>query len=234
MLAGSSGQRGHRGWWPRDAVSHRWQVYCWHLGRMALEQLPESCSGPSVPQVPAHKSVVLKVLLMYAILVGSFASRAATSTLSSVGSMGCDLCGCGRGERSGAGDRDGDDTNTDTPSPPQSCQGNGEKGTRGLQHTAEGMGMGGGDTGLPAGYLGLGVVVLGRIHFVLIQGIDAAERGGRGLRDGRSTDGVGTRGDSPTELTWPGSWCPRGSPGRGTGPWAGSAWGWPWQRTGGR
>lgn len=46
--------------------------------------------------------------------------------------------------------------------------------------------------GCPASYLGLEVVLLGRIHLVFIQGIDAAER--EGLRGGGS---MGTQGSSP-------------------------------------
>lgn len=77
--------------------------------------------------------------------------------------------------------------------------------------TAEGPGRG--DTGLPAGYLGLEVVILGRIHFVFIQGIHAVERGGRGLSDGQGTGGVGTRGDIPVAFRA----CPESSPGQGAG-----------------
>lgn len=64
------------------------QFYCQTLNIAPPKQLPESRSGPAAPCEPTHKSVVVKVVLRYAVLVGSFRFRAATSTSLSVGSVG--------------------------------------------------------------------------------------------------------------------------------------------------
>lgn len=72
------------------------QFYCQTLNISTAKQLPESRSSPAAPREPAHKSVVVKVVLRYAILVGSFRSRAATSASLSVGSVGFILTCCRR------------------------------------------------------------------------------------------------------------------------------------------
>jgi len=163
-------------------VTHVGQVYCQPLSTTSPEQLPESRSGPAAPRVPAHKSVVVKVVLMCTVLVGIFRFRAATSASSSVVSISCALPCCRRRAWS-----EGIGTLLSFPGA-GGCQGHGEDGTRGARArpgtTAERRGQGvqwHSLLGTSSSFhtdLGLEAVISRCIYCVLIQRIHAVESGG--------------------------------------------------------